>query len=103
MTPRMRLLLGGIGVITILGGLEEQNNGYVKADFGISLAIGIISSVAGKVIYDGFFRDFVNNEAARHTQDIRDRQCAQAFPTYNPDTGIYRDKWGNKHICPYLK
>lgn len=101
---RQKLFISGVVGLSLITGLLPKDNsqGIVKADFGISLGIGIISSVAGKIIYDGFFRDMVNNEAAKHTTDIRDRQCAAAFPNYNPGTGIYWDKWGRKHVCPYL-
>lgn len=97
------IICGVVGVTLLASSIPRNNNGLVKADFGLSLLGGIAASVIGKSIYDGFFRDPVNNEAARHSWDSRDRMCAAAYPTYDPGTGIYRDKFGHKHICPYIK
>jgi hypothetical protein len=96
--------LGSLVLVTSLLSLNETNpdSNLVKADFGLSLVIGITSAVAGKYIYDRYFKVPANQGAARTSRDQRDRQCSFAFSTYDPGTGLYMDKSGKKRVCPYL-
>jgi len=103
----IKMFLGSLvftGLLSLNGLMSETNpdRNIVKADFGLSLVIGITSAVAGKYIYDRYFKVPANQGAAMGSRDTRDRQCAFAFSTYDPGSGLYTDKTGKKRVCPYL-
>lgn len=103
MTRKAKIFVGGLVAAGLVIGLVETPNSKVaKADFGTTFIVGVASAIVGKFAYDRFFKNHANHGAALDSSDPADRQCAFAFPSYDPGTGLYVDHKGKKKVCPFL-
>lgn len=96
-------IIATIAGVALMASVTTQS---AKADFGITIGIGVAMATLGFIVGHHLTRPGMDvAPQMKYRQDSSDgnAQCASTYRSYEPSTGLITLNTGQKKICPFLQ